>query len=197
MRLRDSDHAYGSSITDVFVTREVAVSPAPLADLITKTVIDSDGINVMTDTAVIAADAGRRLIEAWTADGWPAVGTLRSHRQLRMGGTPRYRRNAGLPIDGPWTFRMKYYLSATAPPGGPLVPSTTVVLGAFGDIVDYGNSEYYLSWYPAGRRGWSTDLAPPAGRYARRPPMRTTLPGNHGEPRKRVSRRGEVGAPGR
>ena len=34
------------------------MSPGPLADLITKTVIDSDGINVMIDTTVTAADAG-------------------------------------------------------------------------------------------------------------------------------------------
>ena len=77
-------------------------------------------------------------------------------------GRPAIDESAGLPIEGPWTFRMKYYLSTTAPPDGPLVPSTTVVLGAFGDIVDYGNTEFYLSWYPAGRRGWSTDLAPPS-----------------------------------
>jgi len=162
-RLRESEHSYGPSITEVFATREVAVSPGPLADLITKTVIDSDGINVMTDTIVTAADAGRRLLETKTAEGEEQrLGPYDHIVNCAWAGRPAIDASAGLPIEGPWTFRMKYYLSATAPPDGPLVPSTTVVLGAFGDIVDYGNTEFYLSWYPSGRRGWSTDLAPPS-----------------------------------
>ena len=163
VRLRESDHAYGPSITEVFATREIAVSPGPLADLITKKVIDSDGINVMIDTTVTAADAGRRLLETRSAEGEEQRSGPYDHVvNCAWAGRPAIDESAGLPIEGPWTFRMKYYLSTTAPPDGPLVPSTTVVLGAFGDIVDYGNTEFYLSWYPAGRRGWSTDLAPPS-----------------------------------
>jgi hypothetical protein len=36
------------------------------------------------------------------------------------------------------------------------------VLGPFGDIVTYGNGEAFLSWYPAGMRGLSSDLKPPS-----------------------------------
>ncbi len=138
------------------------MSPGPLADLITKTVIDSDGIDVMIDTTVTAADAGRRLLETKTVEGEEQrLGPYDHIVNCAWAGRPAIDESAGLPIKGPWTFRMKYYLSATTPPDGPLVPSTTVVLGPFGDIVDYRNSDYYLSWYPAGRRGWSTDLRPP------------------------------------
>jgi hypothetical protein len=55
---------------------------------------------------------------------------------------------------------MKYFYLAAGSSGG-THPSTTVVLGPFGDIVDYGTGDHYLSWYPAGRLGWSTALAPP------------------------------------
>jgi len=162
-RLRGSEHDYGLMIDEVFVTQEIAVSPVPLADLITKTVVDCDGIGVMTDTAVTAVDAGRRLIEVSTADGTAgrSLGPYDHIINCAWAGRPALDVTAGLPMHRPWTFRMKYYLSATAPPGYPPFSSTTVVLGAFGDIVDYGNSEYYLSWYPSGRRGWSRDLVPP------------------------------------
>jgi hypothetical protein len=42
------------------------------------------------------------------------------------------------------------------------VPATTIVLGPFGDVVSYGDGGLYLSWYPVGRRGASSALAPPA-----------------------------------
>ena len=162
IRLRDSEHDYGPLIDEVFVTQEIAVSPAHLADLITKTVVDSNGVNVMTDIAVTAVDAGRRLIEASTVDkSRRSFGPYDHIINCAWAGRPALDITAGLTMGRPWTFRMKYYLSATAPPGEPSFSSTTVVLGAFGDIVDYGNSEYYLSWYPSGRRGWSSDLVPP------------------------------------
>jgi hypothetical protein len=37
-----------------------------------------------------------------------------------------------------------------------------MVLGRYGDIVIRPDGTAYLSWYPAGLRGWSHDLAPPA-----------------------------------
>jgi hypothetical protein len=82
-------------------------------------------------------------------------------------GRPALDESAGFALDGPSTFRMKYFVLATAPPSMPPVPSTTVVLGGFGDIVDYGKGEHYLSWYPSGRLGWSTELTPP--RWPTRP----------------------------
>ncbi len=161
-RLRGSDHGYGPFIDEVFVTSEIAVSPAPLADLITKTILDLDDVNVLTETAVSAVDAGRRLLETSTVDKpGRSIGPYDHIVNCAWAGRPALDLTAGLPMDRPWTFRMKYYLRATARPDQPPIPSTTVVLGAFGDIVDYGNSEYYLSWYPAGRRGWSSDLVPP------------------------------------
>ena len=42
------------------------------------------------------------------------------------------------------------------------IPSVTLVLGAFGDTVGYGTDALYLSWYPAGMRGTSAEIAPPA-----------------------------------
>jgi hypothetical protein len=57
---------------------------------------------------------------------------------------------------------MKYFARAFAPVGVQTPSPTTIVLGAFGDIVDLGRGNFYLSWYPASRLGWSTALSPPS-----------------------------------
>ncbi len=44
---------------------------------------------------------------------------------------------------------------------GPHFPSTTIVLGPFGDILDYGNGTFYLSWYPSGLQGSSSEIEVP------------------------------------
>jgi hypothetical protein len=41
------------------------------------------------------------------------------------------------------------------------VPSVTFLLGPFGDAVNLGNGQYYLSWYPACCVALSSDLRPP------------------------------------
>jgi FAD dependent oxidoreductase len=42
------------------------------------------------------------------------------------------------------------------------LPSVTIVLGPFGDLVAYGDGSYYISWYPACMTAHSEALAPPA-----------------------------------
>ena len=40
-------------------------------------------------------------------------------------------------------------------------PSVSMVLGRYGDVVIRPDGTAYLSWYPAGLRGWSQDIEPP------------------------------------
>jgi len=42
------------------------------------------------------------------------------------------------------------------------IPSITVVLGPFGDMVDYGDGSFFVSWYPTCMTNSSADLSPPA-----------------------------------
>jgi glycine/D-amino acid oxidase-like deaminating enzyme len=62
----------------------------------------------------------------------------------------------------PWLYRVRHYLRLRAPALASTVPSTSIVLGPFGDIVVYRTGDVYLSWYPAGMRGMSSALSPPA-----------------------------------
>ena len=71
-------------------------------------------------------------------------------------------RPLGLQPERSWLYRVKHYLRVRAPEVASTLPSTTIVLGAFGDVVAYGDGSLYLSWYPAGMRGSSSDLSPPA-----------------------------------
>lgn len=70
-------------------------------------------------------------------------------------------KTAGLEPARPWLFRVRHNLRLCAPAVASGIPSATIVLGPFGDVVSYGNGSLFLSWYPAGLRGASSDLSPP------------------------------------
>lgn len=57
-------------------------------------------------------------------------------------------------------YRLKYRVLAQLPAALAGLPSLTMVLGPYGDVVPM-DSNSYLSWYPECRQGWSTDLEPP------------------------------------
>ncbi|MDX2129003.1 MAG: FAD-dependent oxidoreductase [Chloroherpetonaceae bacterium] len=60
-----------------------------------------------------------------------------------------------------WVYRLKYRYMAKRLSLPPDLSSYTFVLGAYGDIVSYPNSDYYLSWYPIGMKGWSSEISTP------------------------------------
>ncbi len=159
-RLMASEHEYGPAIDAAFATREIAIDPRLAADLIVKVISDNEGISVKTDTTVTSVRADRRVIEVQSPEGQTEIlgpydhiinCSWRSRLDLDT--------KAGLIAEPPWTFRMKY--SLWSPRTHPPLPSTTVVLGSFGDITDYGPGGHYLNWYSSGRLGWTNNLVPP------------------------------------
>lgn len=71
-------------------------------------------------------------------------------------------RQMGVAMPENWVHRLKYRVMARLPRALSDLPSVSLVLGPFGDVVPL-TDQSYLSWYPACRRGWSRDLAPPSG----------------------------------
>lgn len=69
--------------------------------------------------------------------------------------------SVGIKPPRPWLYRIRHYLRLRCLNDPCLLPTTTIVIGPFGDIVTYGNGEAFLSWYPAGMKGLSSDLSPP------------------------------------
>lgn len=71
--------------------------------------------------------------------------------------------DAGLSIlpAAPWShrYRLSVFLRTREPVA---VPSTVIATGPFGDVKQYTDRDFYLSWYPAGLRAEGTGLAPPS-----------------------------------
>ena len=67
----------------------------------------------------------------------------------------------GVQPDRKWIHRLKYGIRFRLADAASL-PSVTIVLGPFGDLVAYGGGSYYVSWYPACMTAHSNSLVPPA-----------------------------------
>jgi glycine/D-amino acid oxidase-like deaminating enzyme len=73
----------------------------------------------------------------------------------------------GLAEPRPWLFRLKHGVRLHLRHGTAAIPTATIVLGPFGDVVRIDDRQVYLSWYPACLAGMSSDIAPPP--WPRRP----------------------------
>lgn len=153
---------YADAIEAVFATRELAVDPEGLADLLCRRAAEVDGLRLLFGHRVESVAGDRRCVRVRTNDGEAReLGPYDHVVNCTWGGRLAIDATVGLHPPAPWSFRQKYYVRCTAARPA-LLASTTIVLGGFGDIVDYGNGDYLLSWYPVARRGWSRDMLPPA-----------------------------------
>lgn len=154
---------YGPQATAAFATDEIAIDPEPLADLISSKIATIRAISVKPEVRVNSIDSSNRTLRVTDSGGdrfrlgpYDHVVNCAWESRLALDAS------VGMFPPEPWSFRMKYFLRATGGPKGKWMPTTTIVLGPFGDLVDYGQGDYYLSWYPVGRRGWSSAIEPPA-----------------------------------
>ncbi|MBA2565480.1 MAG: FAD-dependent oxidoreductase, partial [Gemmatimonadetes bacterium] len=149
------------SVLAAFSTSEVAIDSEALASAVCARLLDDPKITCRLQSCVHGVD---------TRDDRPAVdfdvcGSRGRERYDHVvnalwEGRLAIDRTAGLEPDRRWLYRLKYYVRLRAPSVASKLPSTTIVLGPFGDVVSYG-SDVYLSWYPAGLRGLSSDVTPP------------------------------------
>lgn len=160
---RDECKDYGWMVDAVFETSEIAVDPDGLSEVIAHAVTDLPDITVHTGTSIRSIDPGGQCVVAAVDGESPRVrGPFDHVVNCTWSSRPALDASIGIPPAGPWSFRMKYFVRTTFDAGEVQLPSTTVVLGPFGDIVDLGDCHYHFSWYPAGRRGWSRESVPPA-----------------------------------
>lgn len=100
--------------------------------------------------------AGARDGDRWSLDADVVVNCLWADR-LRVDAQLDLRPAA------PWVLRRKYRLLVELPDELVDLPSTTFVLGPFGDVVTWpGRRGAYVSWYPTCLRGWSEATTSPA-----------------------------------
>jgi hypothetical protein len=67
----------------------------------------------------------------------------------------------GIMPTGVWSHRYKFGNKILVPLTEADLPSCTMVLGPFGDTVNFRDRGAFMSWYPVGRTAWSEDFRPP------------------------------------
>jgi hypothetical protein len=70
-------------------------------------------------------------------------------------------RSFGITPPHSWLHRYKFGNRVQRAFAPEAIPSITCVQGPFGDIVNFGRSGMFLSWYPIGRTGMSSAEIPP------------------------------------
>ena len=160
--------AYGNDFDDrtvarVFKTAEIAVDTEAMAATVRKGIAHHPNIRCVlsADVRRVAAD-DRRAEIFFSIDGrelhqpYDHVVNATWESRLAIDAT------MGLQPPRPWLFRLKHYIRVrprTSMNGS--IPSSTIVLGPFGDIVGYDSGELYLSWYPVAVAGRSSAVKPP------------------------------------
>jgi len=149
-------------ITAAYRTAEIGIDSEALAVLIRARLAADRNIHCHFGTSVIAARmaSGEASIEFKTGE---KKGRARYDHIVNSlwDGRLMIDKTAGIEPPRPWLYRVKHYLRLKQVNDGCCLPTITIVLGPFGDIVTYDNNEVFLSWYPAGLKGLSSDLSPP------------------------------------
>jgi hypothetical protein len=145
-----------------FQTEEVAIDTQELADVVQDAIVAHPNIDLLTSHTVKSVERvnGRFLIEGTSSDGtWQ----LESGQVINALWENRFKidRTVGLEHESGWLHRLKYRVIARLPKVMQDGPSTTLVVGPYGDVVVRPDATAYFSWYPLGLRGWSEELAPP------------------------------------
>ena len=149
-----------TAVSAAIETREISIDVIALAAGLRKAVAASPRIRVRLDTSVIAAAPDAHGVDVtFRAD--------RGNRRERYDhtvnalwdGRQEIDRTAGIDAINTHIYRCKYGLRIADAGIAPPVPSVTIVLGPFGDVVNFGNGELYLSWYPVCLHGLATGSA--------------------------------------
>ncbi len=150
------------SVVAAFVTPEIAIDAAVLAGFVRDRLASESRITCIFNARVLGValgdpgvDVNFEIAGERGRDRYDHVVNALWDGRLAIDAT------IGIRPERPWLFRIKHYLRLNSPGPGPILPSTTIVLGPFGDVVRYANGTSYLSWYPAGLRNVSRDLQPP------------------------------------
>lgn len=145
----------------MYETPEAAIDPVMLAGLVRDRLVTEPHIRLRTGTTVQAVEPGSAAVVVTFSD---AEGRGREAFDHVVNASwedlVAIDRTAGLQPPAPWSFRLKRFLRVRAPELA-AVDSATIVHGPFGDVVNYGDGDVYLSWYPAGCRSVSHDVRHP------------------------------------
>ncbi|MHA7839136.1 MAG: FAD-dependent oxidoreductase [bacterium] len=165
-RLSESEYPDGvdpAPLEALFETTEYAIDPRALSADLRRALAAEPRIRLRLGHRVTA-------IEPLSKGGYRIVfeheGRSETERFSDVANTSWYER---LPLDRPmgilpqgrYSHRYKFGHRIALPIASEGIPSLTYVQGPFGDVVNFRSNGLFLSWYPIGRTGMSTDETPP------------------------------------
>ena len=149
--------------TAVVATAELALDLGPFCRLLRAALESADGVERRWCRRVdeVERTAGGYRLRGRTCAGGPW--SMRAAVVVNCLWEDRMRLDAqlGFRPRRAWVHRLKYRLLGRLPAALRELPSFTLVLGPFGDIVTWPSGRAYLSWYPACLRGWSSEVTTP------------------------------------
>ncbi len=175
---KELEAAYDTSaVAAAYATDERALDTSVLCVSLAGAVEASGRIEVRCEHEVASIDSGADRLHVSTVrpDGSAARETAGHVVNASWDSLLFLDRTAGVPAPGRqhlWRHKVAIFTTASALAATP--PCATLVVGELGDCVVFPNGRIYLSWYPAGRIGWSQELRPPAVRTID-PSIRTAI----------------------
>ena len=155
-RLFTHESIYGSISTE-----ERSVKPEAVAAVVQKVLMAEKQIRFIPSTYVHAAERlGKENIrvDLWCrgkdfSESYKVVVNCLWDDRLRVDST------AGIYPENHWLFRYKATIRMKIKNASfPELPSSTGILGTYGDIVNYGDGSFYFSWYPVCKKSQTGSL---------------------------------------
>ncbi|MGH2870424.1 MAG: FAD-dependent oxidoreductase [Solirubrobacteraceae bacterium] len=147
----------------VFWTSERAVDPRVIASRLRAAVLDAPLITFRGRSHVSGLERDAQSRFHVVLDDGTKEGPYDQVINALWSGRLAIDRLMGLEPSRSWIHRHKFGSRITLPLTPRQLPSVTMVLGPFGDIVNFGPNGMYLSWYPIGMVDTSSDLQPARG----------------------------------
>jgi hypothetical protein len=153
---------YGDGVQAAYHTPEIAVDPGRVSDVVAAAVyahplITFLGGRTVLDVSGVGSLGYRiRLTDQTEVTRITAAAVINALWEDRL----RIDEMVGLRSPFVWSQRWKATVMIQVPPGVITPPSTTGLVGPYGDFVRYGNARAYISWYPACRLSMSTTASP-------------------------------------
>jgi hypothetical protein len=148
-----------SRIAAAFQTAELSVEPGKVAEMLRQAVAEQDAIRFHPHCRVERVEVHSTGKPSVVLAGQGIVGPYDELVNALWQDRLRVDATAGVHPERPWLHRYKLAIHLANATGASL-PSTTIMLGEYGDIVDFGAGRHYLSWYPACKLAEWRDLQP-------------------------------------
>lgn len=128
-----------------FQTPEIAIDPEALAAIVRAYVRTIPEISLRLGTTVnTVARRNERITVEFESAGVRDREDYDHVVNASWDGRLAIDASLGLVPQRPWLWRVKHFLRVRAPGHGEALPSVTIVLGPFGDIVNYRQGDFFL-----------------------------------------------------